>query len=58
MVKVKTGVQNNTHIEIISGLSEGQEVISGPYGLVSRLLKEGMKVKKTATEELFENNKK
>lgn len=43
--KVKTGIQDNTYIEIISGLQEGYEVISGPYNAVSKLLKDGSEVK-------------
>lgn len=42
---VETGIQNDESIEIISGLSEGQKVISGPYNLVSKKLVNGDKVK-------------
>jgi HlyD family secretion protein len=41
---VKTGIQDNRYIEIISGLEEGEEVITGPYAVVSRELEEGSKV--------------
>jgi HlyD family secretion protein len=41
---VKTGVQDNKYIEILTGLSEGQEVITGPYRTVSRDLTNGDKV--------------
>ncbi len=30
MQEVKTGVQDNTYIEITKGIEEGQEVITGP----------------------------
>jgi HlyD family secretion protein len=44
MVKVETGISDNTHIEIKSGLHGGEEVISGSYRVVSRELKNDSKV--------------
>ena len=44
MVKVETGVQDTTHIEIKSGLKAGDEVISGSFGVITRTLKDGMAV--------------
>ncbi|MBR9915698.1 MAG: efflux RND transporter periplasmic adaptor subunit [Algicola sp.] len=41
---VKTGIQDDSNIEIISGLEEGDEIITGPYSMVSRNLKSGDKV--------------
>jgi HlyD family secretion protein len=50
--KVETGIMDNTHIEITSGLDEGVEVVSGPFSAITRTLKDGLKVtvppKKTA----------
>ncbi len=57
-VKVKTGIENSDYIEIKEGLKEGDEIISGPYGAVSKTLKEGAAVKKVAKEELFKEPKK
>ena len=54
MIEVNTGIQDNTHIQILNGLEEEQEVISGPYRAVSRTLKNGDKVKKVPKEKLFE----
>lgn len=54
MVQVKSGIQDNTYIQILSGLEENAEVIIGPYRAVSRSLKNGDKVKKVPKEELFE----
>ena len=48
---VKTGIQDDTNIEIISGLQKGDEVIVGPYVTVSKNLKSGDKVKITAKKE-------
>jgi HlyD family secretion protein len=44
MIKVETGVQDTTHIEIKSGLKAGDEVVSGSFGVITRTLKDGMKV--------------
>lgn len=38
---VKTGVQDDTNIEVLSGLEAGDEIITGPYSLVSKTLKSG-----------------
>lgn len=53
-VKVKTAIQDINHIEVTEGLKEGDEVITGPYDLVSRQLKEKDKVKVVSNKELFE----
>jgi len=42
---IKTGIQNDTNIEIISGINDGDEVITGPYNIVTKSLKNGGKVK-------------
>jgi HlyD family secretion protein len=42
---VETGIQDDNNIEIIKGLSEGDEIITGPYNLVSKKLKNGDKVR-------------
>lgn len=42
---VKTGIQDDTNIEILSGLQKGDEVITGPYVTVSKDLNSGDKVK-------------
>ncbi len=51
--KVKTGIQDNTSIEILEGLKEGDQVISGPYRAISRTLKDGDKIVVVKKEELF-----
>jgi len=45
MKKVKTGIQDNKYIQILSGIDLGEEVITGPYTLLSKQLKDGDKVK-------------
>ena len=38
---VKTGIQDDTNIEVTSVLEEGDEIITGPYNVVSKSLKSG-----------------
>jgi HlyD family secretion protein len=57
-VKVKTAIQDLNNIEIVEGLKEGDEDVTGPYSTVSKTLKEGTLVKKTAKDKLFEEKKK
>jgi HlyD family secretion protein len=58
MVKVKTGIQDNDYIEIKDGVKEGDEIISAPYGAISKQLKNGTAVKKVEKSELFTASKK
>jgi len=44
MVKVTTGIADDSYMEIKSGIKPGDEVISGTYSAISRKLKEGAKV--------------
>ncbi len=49
---VKTGIQDNNFIQLLSGISKGDEVIVGPYKTVSKLLKNRSLVKVVQEEEL------
>jgi HlyD family secretion protein len=53
-VPVKTGIQDINYIEITEGLKEGDEVVTGPYDIVSKTLKDSVEVKKVDKKELFE----
>jgi HlyD family secretion protein len=44
-VAVTTGIADTTLIEIKSGIKEGDEVVSGSYSTILRVLKDGMQVK-------------
>ncbi len=44
-VEVETGISNNNYIEVKSGLSGGEEVVSGSYRAISRELSNGANVR-------------
>ena len=56
-VSVKTDIQDINYIEILSGLKEGDEVITAPYEVVSKTLKDSTLVKVVPKNELFEKKK-
>jgi HlyD family secretion protein len=53
MKEVKTGIQDDSYIEILSGLKKGAKVVSAPYSLIFKKLKQGDKVIVVKEEELF-----
>ena len=57
MVKVKTGIQDNNYIQILTGLNENDEVVSAPYSVISKKLKDKDKVKKVQEDALFSGDK-
>jgi HlyD family secretion protein len=42
---VETGIGDTTHLEIKSGLKQGDEVVSGPFSIITRTLKDGSKIR-------------
>jgi HlyD family secretion protein len=44
MRPVKTGISDNRYMEIKEGLSEGEEIVSGSYNAIARLLTDGAAV--------------
>lgn len=57
-IEVKTGIQDNTSIEILEGLAVDDEVVTAPYNAINKTLKDSMQVKKVKEEELFNTKKK
>ncbi|RFM26602.1 efflux RND transporter periplasmic adaptor subunit [Deminuibacter soli] len=57
-VQVKTDIQDINNIEIKSGIKEGDQVITGPYDVVSKQLQDGAKVKIVPKEQLVQSLKK
>ncbi|MEL6867813.1 MAG: efflux RND transporter periplasmic adaptor subunit [Bacteroidota bacterium] len=53
MVEIKTGIQDDNHIQVLSGLEEGAEVISGPYSAISKKLEQGAKIQVVEEDELY-----
>ena len=51
---VKTGIQDINDIEVTDGLKEGDEVVTGPYDVVSKTLKPKDKIKVVSKNELFD----
>lgn len=56
--EVKTGIQDNTYIQILEGVEEGDEVVTGPYRLVSKNLRNGERIKIVDNNKIFEAGKK
>jgi HlyD family secretion protein len=44
-VPVETGIFDTTHMEMKSGVKEGDEVVSGPFGVITRTLKDGSRIR-------------
>jgi len=57
MKEVKTGIQDDNYIEIISGISDSAEVITSPYSVISKKLKNNIAVEKVDKEKLFSTEK-
>lgn len=43
-VKVETGISDKGYIEVKSGVSEGQTIVSGSFNTIAKTLSDGMKV--------------
>jgi len=56
-VKVKTGIQDNTNIEIIEGLNPDDEIIVAPYGLISKTLKDSTAIEVVKIDDLYKVKK-
>ena len=52
-VKVRTGIQDISHIEIVEGpgLSDSAWIVSGPYSTINQILEDGMNVDATFEDE-------
>lgn len=42
--EITTGIQDISNIEVLTGLKEGEKVVTGPYSAISKTLKAGAKV--------------
>ena len=48
--EVKTGISDFENIQIMSGLKAGEKIVSGPFLVVSKKLKDGDKIVKKAPD--------
>jgi HlyD family secretion protein len=53
LTEVKTGIQDDTNIEILSGLTGNEKIVTGPYNVLTKDLKDG-----NAIKEMSESTKK
>jgi len=51
MVEVQTGISDYENIEIVSGIDEGTEIVTGPFLVVSKRLKDGDKIRQAEKKE-------
>ena len=56
--EVKTGIQDNTYIEILEGIESGDEIITSPYAAITKKLEDGDPVEIVKKEDLFAGDKK
>jgi HlyD family secretion protein len=56
-LEVKTGIQDNDYIEIVSGIKKGDVIVCGPYSAVSKTLRDKSKVKVVKKEDLYKMDK-
>ena len=54
MKEVKTGIQDDTYIEILSGITKGEKVVTAPFKAISKELKVDEKVTVVSEDELYE----
>ena len=57
LVEVTTGIQDDTYIQIIEGLTEEDEIIIAPYSAISKKLNDGDAVEKVKKEKLYTDAK-
>ncbi|HTE01434.1 MAG TPA: efflux RND transporter periplasmic adaptor subunit [Mucilaginibacter sp.] len=52
-VLVTTGIQDDSYIQVLSGLKDGDEIVSAPYTAISKVLADKMEVEKVDKSKLF-----
>ena len=50
---VKTGIQDNSYIEILSGITPGERVISAPFSAISKKLSDSTLIEIVKKEDLY-----
>ena len=54
---VKTGIQDNNYIEIVSGIAEKDQVISAPFSAISKKLSDSTLIEIVKKEQLYKEKK-
>ncbi len=54
LVPVETGIQDDQWVHVLSGINENDEVVTGPFNILSKKLKNGDKIKITERKNNFE----
>jgi len=54
--EVRTGIQNDSHIEIVEGVDEGQKVVTAPFNAVSKDLEDEDPLEVVTKKELYNKN--
>lgn len=54
--EVETGISDNSHIEIIKGLKEGEEIVTGSFRVLSRELSDGDNISVTRSPQFAARN--
>jgi HlyD family secretion protein len=44
MIRIESGLSDRDYIEVTSGVSEGQTVVSGSYNTIAKVLRDSMVV--------------
>ncbi len=59
LTEVKTGIQDDSYIEITSGLNGNEKIVTGPYNVLSKELKDGVSIKEmsASTKKKIEEKK-
>src|SRR5690606_1058347 len=52
-INVSTGIQDDKYIRVLTGLTEGQEVVVSPFTAISKTLTDSAMVEKVSKELLF-----
>lgn len=54
---VKTGIQDNSYIEILSGIEAGTDIITAPFSAISKKLSDSTLIEIVPREDLFKTDK-
>ncbi|MCP4439984.1 MAG: efflux RND transporter periplasmic adaptor subunit [Aureispira sp.] len=57
MTRVSTGIQDDEHIQLLTGIKQGEQIVKAPYDAISKRLESGDKVNVVDEEELYKVDK-